>query len=271
VPARLVSGNAWASAASIASLKLRPIPFLLATVISLFLGSAFTAAQDLDSIRRNASSGNTELERRAIVDIRNLRNAEASRIALPLLRDKDPIVRASAAGAVVYLPADEAAATLMPLLGDKDEFVRQEAAYALGDAGSTAAVGALVRAVQKDAAPVRNASLVALGKIGDPSAIKALTDVLRKKPNEDNEFMFRAAARSIGQIAEFQRTGRVSSTTPKNYLPTKYKEPAPVTSPLGNVFQDAVTMLISILQNSKQADDSRRCHDTAHPDTLGIG
>jgi len=222
------------------------------------LGGALTFAQDLDTIRRNAASGNTELERRALVDIRNLRNAEASRIAIPLLRDKDPIVRASAAGAVVYLPPDEAASALMPLLGDKDEFVRQESAYALGDTGSPSAVGGLIRAAQKDAPAVRNASLVALGRIGDPSAIKALTEVLRKKPSEDNEFMFRAAARSIGQIAEFQRTGRVSSTTPKNYLPTKYKEPAPVTSPLGNVFQDAVTMLISILQNSKQADDSRR-------------
>jgi hypothetical protein len=258
VHARSENGNAWDFAVSFVSHKLRPTLLLAAFAISLLLGGALTFGQDLDSIRRNAASRNTELERRAIVDIRNLRNAEASQIALPLLRDKDSIVRASAAGAVVYLPPDEAAAALIPLLGDKEEFVRQEAAYALGDAGSLSGVGALVRAVQKDTAPVRNASLVALGKIGDTSAVKALTDVLRKKPNEDNEFMFRAAARSIGQIAEFQRTGRVSNTTPKNYLPTKYKETDPAAPPVSNVFQDAVPVLMSVLQNSKQADDSRR-------------
>src|SRR4051812_35990440 len=99
----------------------------------LLFGGGILFAQDLDVIRRNAASGNTELERSAIVQIRNIRTADASRIAIPLLGDNDEIVRASAAGAVIYLPPSDAAAALLPLLSDKAEFVRQETAYALGD------------------------------------------------------------------------------------------------------------------------------------------
>ena len=51
------------------------------------------------------------------------------------LSDNEPIVRATAASSVTFLPKPEAAAALLPLLGDKDEFVRREAAYALGVVG----------------------------------------------------------------------------------------------------------------------------------------
>ncbi len=226
-------------------------------MVLLFIGGGPVSAQDLDAVRRNAASGNTELERSAIVQIRNVRSADASRIALPLLKDKDDIVRSSAAGAVIYLPPTDAAAALIPLLGDKAEFVRQETAYALGDVGDPSAVNRLIRTVQKDTDPVRNAAVVALGQIGDAAAVNALTDLLKKKPGENNEFTLRSAARSIGQIAEFRRTGRVSSTTPKNYLPAKFKE-QPSGDVAGPAFTQAVRVLIDVLQNSKQTDDTRR-------------
>ncbi len=223
----------------------------------LLFGGRFVVAQDLDAIGRNAASGNIELERRALVDIRNIRSADASRIAVPLLRDNDEVVRASASGAVIYLPPSEAAAALVPLLSDKAEFVRQEAAYALGDVRDPSSVLALVRTIQKDTDPVRNAAIVAVGKIGDVGAVNVLTNVLGKNPNEDNEFMLRSAARSLGQIAEFQRTGRMSVTTPQDYLPTKFKEQPTAAAPL-TAFSSSEKVLIAVLQNSKQSDDTRR-------------
>lgn len=215
------------------------------------------AAQDLERIRADAASGNIELERSALVQIRNLRTTDASRLALPLLNDRNELVRASAAGAAIYLPPQEAAAVLIPLLSDKADFVRQETAYALGDVGDPSAVNALISTVQKGPDSVRNAAVIALGKIGDPSAMETLLGVFKKKPNEDGEFLRRSAARSIGQIAQFQVTGRRDLTTPQNYLPTKFKD-AGSASTSTERFPGATSVLIHVLQNKKESDDTRR-------------
>src|SRR6185369_1695644 len=86
-------------------------------------------AQDLAALAEKLRSGNTEDKREALFQIRNLRTEDASRIAVPALEDKYPIVRATAASSVLFLPKAEAAAALLPLLHDKDEFVRREGAY----------------------------------------------------------------------------------------------------------------------------------------------
>ena len=203
--------------------------------LSALLLSALAAyGQDLDRIRGDLASGNVELERNALFQIRLIGSAEASRLALPLLNDPNELVRATAPSAVIYLPKSEAASVLIPLLSDKAEFVRQETAYALGKVGDASAVPPLIKAIHKDSDPVRNAATVALGEIGDAFALETLSELLKKKPTEDNEFLRRAAAHSIGEIAGLQKT--------------------PVTAQ----FRNAGVVLVKVLQSNKEAEDTRR-------------
>lgn len=130
---------------------------------------------------------------------------DSSRVAATALRDSAPIVRATAARAVLSLPPDEAAAVLLPLLNDRDEFVRQETAYALGETRSRRATAPLLAIVDKEKVDgVRGAAVVSLGLIGDEAAVVPLSQTLdlrvnRRKKNE-NEFVRRAAAIALGQI-----------------------------------------------------------------------
>lgn len=232
--------------------------------ICFLLSALCIAAQnDLKSLERSVTSGDAEAKRSALFELRNLRTPEASRVAVPALADKDEIVRATAAGSVVYLPKDEAARALLPLLADKAEMVRREAAYALGEVGDPAATAPLVQLLQKDKIiEVKGAAAMALGKLGDISAIEALVKVLQTGASDDNEFLRRASARSIGQIAQFIQTGRIDNLTPQNFLPAKYKQ---VGKPKYDditarypAFKPAVSLLINTLQNPKEADDTRR-------------
>jgi HEAT repeat protein len=222
-----------------------------------FCGIAANAQADLNKVRSDLASGNVELQRNALFQIRLLKTEEASRLAIPSLNDKNELVRATAASAVINLPGPDAVSVLVPLLKDKTEFVRQEAAFALGDVGDISATTPLLRVVQKDSNAVRNAAVVALGKIGDPSVIDALLAILKKKPSEDNEFLRRSAARSIGQIVQIQKTGRRDVITPQNHLPVKYKE-TPVETGSFVPASGLTATLAAVLQNSKEADDTRR-------------
>lgn len=123
-------------------------------------------------------------------------------------------MRAAAASAVLSLRPEEAAAALLPLLRDRDEFVRQQVAYALGETGVAASVPVLLNALGQDkSAGVRGAAAVALGEIADEAATIPLTQILlkrvrasgllnrvRRRTVAENEFVRRAAARSLGQI-----------------------------------------------------------------------
>jgi len=192
--------------------------------------------------------------------LRALRSQDASRIALVALKDKRPIVRATAAASIIFLPKPEALAALLPLINDKDEFVRREGAFALGEIGDLSAASALARAMASDkSVEVRTASAVALGKTGAPDAIAPLVTILGQAPNEDNEMLRRAAARSIGQIAQITRSGKTLVVTPQNFLPEKYKDIDGKPSPeLAAYFKNAVSALMRILDNSDEADDTRR-------------
>lgn len=209
------------------------------------------------------STGTTEAKREVLFQIRNLRSARASQLAVPALKDSNEIVRATAAGSVVFLPPSEAAQALLPLLTDKAEMVRREAAYALGEAGDPSAVTALITPLQRDKIiEVKGAAAVALGKIGDAGAVEPLSRILQDKPNEDREFLRRSAARSIGQIAQFIQTGKVEERTPQNFLPEKFKvfdKPKhPNLAANFPVFGPATKTLIKALQNSNESDDTRR-------------
>jgi len=189
----------------------------------------------IEKQRERLSSSEIEERRDALMQLRAMQRSEASRVALSALNDPVPIVRATAVAAVLWLSADESVASLIPLLSDKDEFVRQQTAYALGQTRSRSAINALIERLADKQDSVRGAAAVSLGEIADATAVTALAALLnpqgltptkksKKSRQEQNAFVLRAAARSLGQIGS--RAG----------LPA----------------------LISVMQDEKAADDVRR-------------
>jgi HEAT repeat protein len=244
----------------------RPSKRGLTLLVLLLIAASTIAGQPAQSmssetagrLKQQIQKGSSEEKRSALSEIRKFRSPEASSIAVPALRDADLMVRATATASVVYLPKKDAARALIPLLSDKDEFVRQETAYALGRVGDASSTANLISSMQRDKSrQVRTAAAVALGSTGDMSAVESLLAILRTRPREDDEFLRRSAARSIGQIAQIIETGDRSVLTPQNYLPDKYKKlDNSSTTPAG--FGAAVPVLISVLQNTAESDDSRR-------------
>ena len=165
---------------------------------------------EIEKQKQRLSSTDVDERRDALMRLGLLHRAEASRAAVSALADSLPMIRATAACALSSLPPGESAAALIPLLRDKDEFVRQQVSYALGEMKNRVAVAALVERLGTDELDsVRGAAAVALGQIGDDSAVIALAGVLSsgnaaqagKKPKgTNNEFVLRAAARSLGEI-----------------------------------------------------------------------
>jgi len=222
-----------------------------------------TSAQTLENLANQIRSGSSEQKRSALFELRNRQTEEASRIAAPALRDTDEIVRATAAFSVVYLPKDEAFNALVPNLQDKAEIVRRETAYALGKIQNPAAINQLVHTIQKDKSiEVKNACVVALGEIGDASAIDFLTQILRQKPTEENEFLRRGAARSVGQIAQIIQIRQAYTVTPENFLPENFKfftlQKYENLSAQFPQFSASVPVLTQILQKAKESDDTKR-------------
>jgi HEAT repeat protein len=177
--------------------------------------SALTPLQrEIERERRRLSSSDEEERRDAVMHLGSMKRPESSRAAVPALSDAAVIVRATAARAVLSLPGEEAAAALLPLLQDRDEFVRRETAYALGETRSRTAVQPLIALLLNDKeSSVRAAAAVALGQLGDETAAAPLADSLgrrvggsgrlskvRRSKEPENEFVRRAAARSLGQI-----------------------------------------------------------------------
>jgi HEAT repeat protein len=176
-------------------------------------GSLTPRQLEIEHQRLRLSSAEVEERRDAVTRLASMQHPDASRTAVSALKDPLAIVRATAATAILSLPPEESAAYLLPLLGDKDEFVRREAAYALGKTRSRAAVPLLIERLLADKkSEVRGAAAVALGQIGDPTAVSSLSAILspqfamaaskknKKSKREENPFVLRAAARSLGQI-----------------------------------------------------------------------
>lgn len=164
----------------------------------------------VENQRERLASSDMEERRDAVMRLGNLHAAEASRAAVPALSDVSPIVRATAAKAVLSLDPNESVSVLLPLLKDKDEFVRREAAYALGRTRSRSATAALGERLLTDKEDgVRAAAAVALGEIADEAAVVSLAGTLApelaergngRRKREQNVFVLRAAAVSLGQI-----------------------------------------------------------------------
>lgn len=221
------------------------------------------AQNNLQIFAEHINRGSTEQKRNALFQIRNLKSEEASRLAIPALRDGEIIVRATAAFSVIFLPKDEAVQVLLPLLQDKSELVRREAAYALGKVGNPAAINSLLQILQRDKIlEVRNAAVIALGNIGDVSAVEALTQIFRRRAKAEEEFMRSSAAKSIGRIAQALQNRKTEVSTPTSFLPG---ESEPFEKPryanlIENfpVFRNANNLLINILQNPREAQEVKR-------------
>lgn len=241
------------------SRRAKVIAFVLLAFLC-FAGKSFAQA-DFENLAQLIARGNSEQKRDALFEIRNIKTAEASRLAIPALRDSQEIVRASAASSVVFLPSEEAVRVLIPLLRDKKPFVRKEAAYALGKTQNPAAVQPLIITIQKDKIQeVKDAATVALGENGDISAIITLTQILQRKPKEREEFMRRSAARSLGEIAKSQVLQRVlqeSNTSSASLADLTNKIRANLGKEISD-FQSAVRLLITILQTQTETDDVKR-------------
>src|SRR5688500_2537481 len=153
----------------------------------------------IEEQRERLASTDPEERRDAVMRLGNLHVAEASRAAVPALSDPSPVIRATAAKAVLSLEPDESVAVLLPLLKDKDEFVRREAAYALGRTRSRNATAALSERLLTDKEDgVRAAAAVALGDIADEAAVVSLAGTLApetatrgngKRKREQNVFV----------------------------------------------------------------------------------
>lgn len=118
------------------------------------------------------------------------------------LKDRDPIVRAHAAGALGErgTKAGPAVSVLRSALKDPDESVRGMAATALGKIGPAAwrAVPTLAEALKDKARFVRRAAVQSLGQLGTDasSAIPALAESLK-----DEDWVVRgSAARVLGEL-----------------------------------------------------------------------
>ena len=206
----------------------------------------FTAAQSsrnltpvqaaIERQRERLSSADEEERRDALMRLGAMHRAMASRVALPLLSDPSPIIRVTAAKAVLSLDPAESAAALLPLLNDKDEFVRREVAYALGATRSRTATASLVDRLLNDKEDgVQGAAAVALGMIGDDNAVIPLASVLapqlsepaksKRKP-ETNQFVLRAAAVALGQIKNRAGTPALIAALNNEKFPTDVRREA---------------------------------------------
>lgn len=164
----------------------------------------------IEQQRTRLSSADLEERRDAVSRLGAMRHPAASRAVLPGLQDAEPIVRATSIAALLSLPPEESAASLLPLLNDKDVLVRREAAYALGRTKSQTAVPLLIDLLRFDKIDeVRGAAAVALGAIENEAAVIPLLGVLtgqaaqikkQKAKPEQNPFVLRSAARALGQI-----------------------------------------------------------------------
>lgn len=177
-------------------------------------GALTPLQRKIERERRRLSSSDEEERRDAVMRLGSMKRAESSRAAVRALSDDSVIVRATAARAVLSLPGEEAASALLALLQDRDEFVRRETAYAIGETRSRAGVQPLIALLLNDKeSSVRAAAAVALGQLGDETAAAPLSDSLsrrvrgsgllskvRRSKEPENEFVRRAAARSLGQI-----------------------------------------------------------------------
>lgn len=215
-------------------------------------------AQDVEQLSGIIKNGTTEQKRDALFQIRNLRSAKASQIAIPALKDADEMVRATAASSVVFLARYEAVNHLLPLLVDKSEFVRKETAYSLGKVKDNIDAESLWKHYGSEKSlEVRSAIVITLGEIETARAVECLYLILKASKRDEEEFIRRAAAHSIGQIAEAARAGKGNIESLEK-LGNDEKRKAIDFAQHVRAFSQASGLLREILQNDRADNDLRR-------------
>lgn len=214
-------------------------------VVAICMAATFSIAAQQNNLtpvqrkieqqRQRLSSPDIEERRDALMKLGVLKAPEASRVAASALNDPEPIVRVTAAHAIVSLPPAEAAGLLIPLVKDKLEFVRREVAYALGGTRSRSAVAPLVELMSSDKeVGVRAAAAIALGQIKDESAVPDLIQVLSSTPGKnksksrENEFVVRAAAQALGEIRSRAAVNALIATLTNDAQPLDVRRAAAV-------------------------------------------
>lgn len=235
----------------------------IAAALFLFAFPVFgQVPSEIDSLALLVRNGTVEEKRDALYQLRVIGTGEASRAAVPALSDPEPIVRATAAGALSALPSSEAVAALLPLLNDKKDFVRKEAVIALGGTGDPAAEQALIRAMEKDDEyAVRAAAAEALGKVGTGASIPVLTKALSEKPKDKRQALRRSAARSVGLIAARFWKSNVSNSNPESFLPSKFKTSTGSLMDLTSIdhsYEAVAVVLRRILSSEREQPDTKR-------------
>ncbi|MCG2795595.1 MAG: HEAT repeat domain-containing protein [Actinomycetia bacterium] len=114
---------------------------------------------------------------------------------VPLLRDKESIVRDEAARALGEIGDPRAVEALIGALGDKDWHVRHTALKIFPKIGKSA-VEPLIWALEDKDKMVRDLAAWALGKIGDPRAVEPLTRAL----GDENEDIRKTAKKALKKI-----------------------------------------------------------------------
>jgi Flp pilus assembly protein TadD len=156
------------------------------TLGNILAGSDRTeaVARDPEAIAELVASiraGNTRTRTNAVAEL--ARTTESGPAALPLLRDREAMVRIAAVSVFRKAPYADAVGPLTALLArDPDSAVRTEAAYALQHAADTRASAALIRAVGADRAEnVRAASAWALARHPGCATARALRAAQRDR------------------------------------------------------------------------------------------
>ncbi len=240
--------------------------FFLSLVSVLYLAGTLSVfpqtSEQLNFYSDRISSGTVEEKRDALLELSRFGSESASRAAAMSLNDLSAIVRATAIGAVIYLPKNEAAGLIEPLLRDPSDFVRREAVHALGVISFPASADSLISVLRNDDdAEVRAGAAVALGQIGNTRALDSLVKILESKPKSSRAFIRRSAARSIGQIAEKSRAHQISTSTPESFLPDRFKSgygKQMPDVPFRDMFARSVSVLGKVLANRKESNDTRR-------------
>lgn len=133
--------------------------------------------------------------RKFAVDILgDIRDGVSLEIILPLFKDLNPNVRASAAKTAGRLGYSEAVPYLIEALKD-EEWVAFSAIEALGEIGGKEAICALTDVLSMEAEPLRIAAIDAIGRVGTRDAAETLKSYFRMAEGIEREMVIKSLLR----------------------------------------------------------------------------
>src|SRR5205814_4103683 len=144
---------------------------------------------------------------------------------LPLLRDTDPVMRATAAEALGRMKSPRVGAALVGALTDRNDAVRRAAVSALADLRERSAVAPLEGLLLND--PDAEVQRKCARALGDLRASRSLDPLARALGDPDVEVQ-RAAANAIGELEDVTRAPAAlvrATTSPDQDLRPRHHPP----------------------------------------------